>query len=126
MYSLEDKPKSYIEIGSYGGFSGQEQVYYFFPNGQRFFTTGFMGDSTSKVTALESAFDDQFEIMIAELYAMEFFDYESTPPGNMTYYIKFQEKKKVTKVVWNNMDTAPQNLVSFYRKYTQNFGNLEE
>jgi hypothetical protein len=123
VYSLQDKPKEYIEMGSYGGFAGLAETYYFFPNGQRFFETGFMSDSVKQVTAIETSELETYAKMVEELNAMNFSEIKSTPPGNMTYYIFHKTKKTNHKVVWKNMEEAPEVLQQFFQKSTQKLGS---
>ena len=51
IYSLDNLPKQYIEIGSFGGIAGLSKSYYLFPNGQRFMKQTFMGSSSPEDTS---------------------------------------------------------------------------
>jgi hypothetical protein len=58
--------------------------------------------------------------MVKGLKAMNFCDMELNEPGNMNYFIRLKTKKEDKKLLWNNMDTAPKELVSFYRNTIKN------
>ena len=45
---LDNLPKQYIEIGSFGGIVGLSKTYYLLPNGQRFMKQSTMGASSQK------------------------------------------------------------------------------
>ena len=120
MYSLENLPKEFIEMGSYGGFAGTATKYFFFPNGQRFLSNGIAGGSQNATSnEIEKAQPKDFKNMLKGLKALNFCDLELNEVGNMTYFIKLKNKKEEKLVQWNNMDTAPAALVSFFREQLQ-------
>lgn len=116
VYSLQDLPKQFIEMGSSGGFAGTAKSYFFFPNGQRFLNQGLMGSvDTANAQEIETATPKDFRELLKSLKKMDFKDLELNEVGNMTYYIKLKSKKKEKLVQWSNMDTAPEALVDLYR-----------
>ena len=121
MYSLENLPKQFIEIGSFGGFAGEAKTYYFFPNGQRFLNSGVMATDMSKSTnEIEKLEPKAFKTMLKSLKEMDFCNMDLNETGNMNYFIKLKSKKEENKVQWTNMDTAPEALVSFYKNTLKN------
>lgn len=119
-YNLEDLPKEYIQIGSFGGFAGQVTTYFFFPNGQRFTGEGIgSGDGISESKEIQQGTPDNFKRMKSQLFENEFGKIKLNEIGNMTYFIRLKTKKTDHAVQWNNMDTAPKFLVEFYSNNTR-------
>lgn len=116
-YSLEELPKEYIQIGSYGGFAGNVTTRFFFPNGQRFIAEGIgTGDGVTSSKEIEPFTCKEFKEMKASLSSMNFEQIILDDIGNMTYFIRLKNKKTDHTVQWNNLDTAPEALVLFYNK----------
>ncbi|PCJ65259.1 MAG: hypothetical protein COA58_10390 [Bacteroidetes bacterium] len=119
VYSLDNLPNQFIEIGSYGGFAGTSKTYYFFPNGQRFLHSGVMGGD-KETREIEKLKPKAFKSLLKGLNKMDFGGMSLSETGNMNYFIRIKDKKEENKVQWTNMDTAPEALVSFYRETLKN------
>jgi hypothetical protein len=121
QYTLQDLPKQFIEIGSYGGFAGTAKTYMFMPNGQRFMSSGILGgNETSSANEIAKASPKEFKSMLKNLKDLKFKDMDLNEVGNMTYFVRLKSKKSDKKIQWSNMDTAPQALVEFYRTSLKN------
>jgi hypothetical protein len=121
LYSLSNLPKQFIEIGSYGGFAGTAKSFFFLPNGQRFMNSGFLGaENKDNANEIEKMKPKAFKEMLSNLKKMNFDKLELNEIGNMTYFVKLKTKKTEKKIQWNNMDTAPPELVQFYREALKN------
>lgn len=121
VYSLQNLPKQFIEIGSYGGFTGMQESYFLMPNGQRFFNNSMPGDTNfSNAIEIERAEPKVFKEAIKDLKKMDFDKIDLNENGNMNYFIRLKKKKEEQQVVWSNMDTAPAELVSFYKTSIKN------
>jgi hypothetical protein len=121
VYTFDNLPKQFIEIGSYGGFAGTSKSFYFLPNGQRFMNEGVLGAEDAKnAIEIEKAEPKDFRAMTKGLRKMDFKKIELNEIGNMTYYIRLKSKKKDKKIQWSTMDTAPASLVSFYKESVKN------
>lgn len=121
VYSMNNLPNEFIEIGSYGGFTGAQKTIYFFPNGQRFIAESRPENAESIVTnEIESFEAEDFKQMKDELIQMNFQEIEENETGNMTYFIRYKTRKKDNTVKWSNLDTGPPNLKSFYTKFLRN------
>ncbi len=110
VYSLDNLPKQFIEIGSYGGFAGLVESYHFFPNGQRFLENSISGNNE-----VEKTEPKDFKNLLKGLKEINFKDLELNEPGNMSYFVRLKTKKQDKKLTWSNMDTAPEALVKFYK-----------
>ena len=119
-YSIASPTKQYIEMGSYGGFAGVSKVYTFLSNGQRFKSKGLMGAIEQNSKELEKGESADFKAMLNGLKEVNFDNLDLNETGNMTYFIKLVNKKKEKKIQWANMDTAPKELVYFYRNTLRN------
>ncbi len=121
IYSMDNLPKEFIEIGSYGGFAGTQKTIYFFPNGQRFMAESRRDNAERIVTnEIESYGTEDFKQMKDELIQMNFHEIQQNEVGNMTYFIRFKTKKMDSTVKWSNMDTGPLNLTNYYTKFLRN------
>ena len=110
VYSLDNLPKQFIEIGSFGGFTGMAESYLFFPNGQRFLNNSIAGNNE-----IEKGESKDYKTLIKGLKDINFKELNLNEPGNMSYFVRLKTKKEDKKIIWSNMDTAPEALVSFYR-----------
>ncbi|MDA8886009.1 hypothetical protein OAD66_04565 [Bacteroidia bacterium] len=120
-YSLNDLPKEYIQIGSYGGFAGTAKTYFFFPNGQRILSSVILGsDTVQSANDITKATPKDFKEMLKGLNEMEFCDMDLNEIGNMTHFIRLKTKKEDKSVQWSDMNKAPEALVSFYRNTLKN------
>jgi len=116
VYSLQNLPKNFIEIGSYGGFTGMQESYFLMPNGQRFFNNSMPGDTSfNNAIELEKTEAKAFKKVLKTLEKLDLEKLNLNEPGNMNYFIRLKQKKKEEIVLWSNMDNAPTELVSFYK-----------
>ena len=121
VYSLQNLPKQFIEIGSYGGFTGMQESYFLMPNGQRFFNNSMPGDTSfENAIEIEKTEAKNFKSLVKELKQLDFNEINLNESGNMNYFIRLKKKKSEKQVVWSNMDTAPEDLVNFYRNTLKN------
>lgn len=121
VYSLQNLPKQFIEIGSYGGFTGMQESYFLMPNGQRFFNISMPGDTSfENAIEIEKTEAKNFKSLVKELKQLDFNEINLNESGNMNYFIRLKKKKSEKQVVWSNMDTAPEALVTFYRNTLKN------
>ena len=115
IYSLDNLPKQYIEIGSFGGIVGISKTYYLFPSGQRFMKQSVMGASlpedTNEIAKIEPK---AFKNICKSLKEMKFTELDLNEKGNMNYFINYKTKKIDKHVQWSNLDTAPGGLVTLY------------
>jgi hypothetical protein len=111
-YTVENLSDEYIAIGSFGGFAGTEESYYFLENGQLFYTNSMTGDKE-----LEPISKKQFKAMKKELIELDFQNRKLNEPGNMNYFIQLNIKNVNHKVLWSNPETAPKDLVEFMDKH---------
>lgn len=124
VYSLQNLPDKYIEIGSYGGFTGMQKSYFLLPNGQRFMKNGMPGDtSTANAVELTKTSAKEFSQLAKELKDLKLEKISLKSSGNMNYFIRFKQKKEETTAVWDNMESAPKNLVTFYKHTIKNLNN---
>ena len=114
-YTLESPTKQYIEVGSYGGFAGASTIFTFLSNGQRFKSEGVMGAVQMDKQELEKGDHSDFKELQKGLKTFNFKDMELDEVGNMTYFVTLIKNNKKKKIRWSSMDTAPQDLVYFYR-----------
>ena len=121
IYSLDNLPKQYIEIGSFGGIVGISKTYYLFPSGQRFMKQSVMGASlpedTNEIAKIEPK---AFKNICKSLKEMKFTELDLNEKGNMNYFINYKTKKIDKHVQWSNLVTAPEGLVSVYRDILKN------
>jgi len=116
VYSLQNLPKNFIEIGSYGGFTGMQESYFLMPNGQRFFNNNMPGDTNfNNAIELEKTETKAFKKVLKTLEKLDLEELNLNEPGNMNYFIRLKEKKEEEMVLWSNMDSAPTELVTFYK-----------
>lgn len=121
IYSLDNLPKQYIELGSFGGIAGVSHTYFLLPNGQQFMRQAVMGSSSPENTKeIESIEPKAFKEICKDLKEMNFMDMELNEKGNMNYFISYKTKKKENRVQWSNSATAPQGLVSLYKNVLKN------
>lgn len=114
-------PKQFIEIGSYGGFTGVQESYFLMPNGQRFLNISMPGDTSfENALEMEKTEAKDFKSIVKELKTLEFDKINLNEPGNMNYFIRLKKNKSEKQVVWSNMDTAPKALVTFYQNTMKN------
>lgn len=64
---------------------------------------------------LEKGDHSDFKELQKGLKTFNFKDMELDEVGNMTYFVTFIKNNKKKKIQWSSMDTAPQELVYFYR-----------
>ena len=115
IYSLDNLPKQYIEIGSFGGIVGLSKTYYLLPNGQRFMKQCTMGASSPKNTNEIAKIEPKaFKNICKSLKEMKFTELDLNEKGNMNYFINYKTKKIDKHVQWSNLDTAPGGLVTLY------------
>ena len=125
LYSLNDLPNEYIQVGSYGGFVGTAKTYFFFPNGQRIVSSSILGsDTVESANDIPKASPKEFKNMLKGLSDMEFCDMDLNEIGNMTHFIRLKTKKEDKSVQWSDMNKAPEALVSFYRNTLKNLNTI--
>lgn len=95
-YTLKTLPDTYIEWGSYGGFTGQKHGYYILPNGQRFeeYSSGSQGEELSALPRKEAK-------KLFKSFAksdIKSIDYRKS--GNLTEYIFYYEKGQIYTLTW--------------------------
>ena len=117
-YTIENLSKVHIALGSYGGFAGTIEIYYFLENGQLFYTNSMTGDKE-----LEPMSKKQFKAMKKELENLDFVNTILNDPGNMNYFIQLTLKNTSHKVLWSNPETAPADLVEFMDKHLKDLQN---
>ena len=54
-------------------------------------------------------------ISIKSIEKLDLEELNLNEPGNMNYFIRLKEKKEEEMVLWSNMDSAPTELVTFYK-----------
>lgn len=95
-YELNSLPGTYIEWGSYGGFTGQKHSYYILPNGQRFeqYSAGSQGEELSALRKKEAK-------KLFKSFAksdIKSIDYRKS--GNLTEYIFYYENGQIYTLTW--------------------------
>ena len=119
VYSLENLPNQFIEIGSYGGFTGLAETFHIFPNGQAILENSIDGNKE-----LTKKKPKAFKNLVKGLKKINFSDIELDKPGNLNYFIRLKTKNTDKKVLWSNMNDAPEELVSFYRNTLKEFNPI--
>ncbi|MFY0645009.1 MAG: hypothetical protein JXR19_11130 [Bacteroidia bacterium] len=107
-YSLENLPKSFIEMGNFGGFAGSTESFYLFPNGQRLYSHSISGNKE-----LVSGTKKDFKSILKELKEMGVMDMTLDQPGNMNYYLRIKTKKIDHKLIWTDGVDVPKELSKY-------------
>lgn len=116
VYSISNLPDEYIQIGSYGGFTGSVETFFFFPNGQRFLTHGSpTSDVPENSDEIEGGSKKEFQSMLNDLEELDFYNIEMMEIGNMTYFVRVKTKKADKSVQWGDNSTISKSLESFYK-----------
>ena len=108
-YTLDNRPSKYIEIGSYGGFTGAAETLYIFQNGQVFSEESFQDPKE-----LKKINPKEFKAMCKQLISTEFDKLKLNNPGNMNSYIRLKTKKTDHKVLWSNSKDVSKEIMEFY------------
>ena len=64
---------------------------------------------------LEKTETKAFKKVLKTLEKLDLEELNLNEPGNMNYFIRLKEKKEEEMVLWSNMDSAPTELVTFYK-----------
>lgn len=95
--------ETYLEVGSYGGFTGESTSVFLLRDGRNFEQSQKNGPLTPRknVSKKEAAalFEQAGKIKWDELPAQDF--------GNMNYFIKFHQPHKTYKIVWGYKGPEP-------------------
>lgn len=116
VYSISNLPSKYIQIGSYGGFTGSVETFFFFPNGQRFLALSSpTSDIPESSNEIEGSSKKEFQSMLNTLEEIDFYKIDMMEIGNMTYFIRVKTEKLDKSVQWGDNSTIPKSLESFYQ-----------
>ncbi len=116
VYSLDNLPNQFIELGSYGGFTGIAETFHIFPNGQTILENSLEGS-----TELAKKKPKAFKNLVKNLKEINFSEIDLDNPGNLNYFIRLKTKKTDKKVLWSDSSKVPEGLKDFYRNTLKEF-----
>lgn len=102
-YSTENLPKSYLTVGSFGGFSGLAITTYILPNGQILVENSMQ----TKNAASKSVSKKEAKKLMK---AAKNIKWNQLPPdnfGNMNYFIAYHSKDTTYKSQWSAENNNP-------------------
>jgi hypothetical protein len=95
-YTVSALPETYIEWGSFGGFTGEKQSYLLMPNGQIFERTS----SNPEGQELSAVERKQAKQVFKAFDKSDFRTSNLGKSGNLTHFILFYEKEQVYSASW--------------------------
>jgi hypothetical protein len=95
--------EKYLEIGSYGGFTGDQTSTFLLANGQSFDKNGAEGVFVARKSAHKKSTNLAFNLAAKT-------DWKNLPPpeyGNMNYFILYHSKEATYEVIWGRQGPDP-------------------
>ncbi len=118
--NFQDYNGNLLTIGSGGGFTGIYNEYSLLKSGEVY-----KWNSAGK----ERTYVGKFEKKLAEQF---FYNYKTlnfeqkriNSPGNMNYYIKFDNRTNEYKLLWSDKSKIDPNVLAFYKTFMQKINTI--
>ena len=113
-YNLNNLPPTYVEFGTFGGFTGAKESNYIFPNG-RFYQLNSLTTDTSSSDFKKKEVKHIFK----RLSNLNFEEIQSQKPGNFNHYLKYKTQDIEKEIIWQFPEQISPELLVIYNNINE-------